>query len=196
MEDNYSWLSDSVRNCVCSEPQLWPWICFSTDYSFCQAHTSPSAWHDTATHWHRNSTVFAGSDHRSVSGLFPVLIYTFGKWGNQTCTVFKTQGRYRRTKDTQIQRSSKTPDGLLYSFVCGLTFDSLFCSEHSAHVFMELITHSSFLFLIFCHSSSPTSSSATQQLALPHPQGDGEENQKKKFKTMGWNKNSVINEAK
>lgn len=86
--------------------------------------------------------------------------------------------------DTEEQEIHRGPAKLLivsFTALCGLTFDSLFCSEHLAYIFMELITHSSFLFLIFCHSSSPTGNSATQQLALPHPQGDGEENQKKKI---------------
>lgn len=183
MEDNYSWLSDSVRNCVCSEPQLWPWICFSTDYSFCQAHTSPSARHDTATHWHRNSAVFAGSDHRSVSGLFPVLIYTFGRWGNQTCTVFKMQGRCRRTRDTQIERSSKTPDGLLYSFVCVVSHLIHFSVLNIQHTFLWNWS----LTPLFCFSSFVTV--PAQPAALPHssllcptPKGMGRRIRKKKLK--------------
>lgn len=116
MEHNYSWLSEGVRNCMWSEPQLWHWICWQTDYSFCRAHTSPSACHRTATHQHRNRAVSDGSDHRFVSGLFPVPIYTFGRWGNQTCTVLKAQGRYGGAGDTQIHWYRGTAKVLIVSF--------------------------------------------------------------------------------
>lgn len=109
MKHNYSWLSESVRNCMCSEPQLWHCICWSSDYSFCQAHASPSACHDTGTHWHRSSAVSAGSDHRSLSGLFPVPIYTSWRWGNQTCAVFETQGSHRYRGTAKVLTVSFTP---------------------------------------------------------------------------------------
>lgn len=80
------------------------------------------------------SNVCAGLDQRSVSELFPVPVYICWRWGNQTSRVFRAQVSHRL-----IQRHSKGPNSLLYSFPspasCLIHFMS---SEHLANVFMEL----------------------------------------------------------
>lgn len=136
MDHNYSWLSEGVRNCVCSEPQLWHWICWSTDYSFCQAHTSPPACHKTAIHRHKNRAVSAGWDQRSVSSSHLHL------WEMREPNLRSLQNtgqiqRNRRSTDREEQQKSWL--SLLLLSLYGLTFDSLFCSENLAHTFMELI---------------------------------------------------------
>lgn len=168
VEHSYSWLSEGVRNSMCSEPQLWHHICSSTNYSFCQAHTSPSAYHDPATHWHRNSSVSAGSDHRSLPGLFPAPIYTFGRWGNQTLHILQNTG--------QIQRKSKKQT---VSFTCVVSNSIHISVLNIKHTFLK--NWSFTLFLIFRHSLSPAGNSMPHSSSLsPAPRKLGRRIRKKK----------------
>lgn len=107
MEHNYSWLSEGLRNSMCSEPQLWHWICWSTDYSFCQAHTSPSACHRTATHQQRTEQCLLGQTTDSCLDCFQLPSTPLGDEGIKPAESSK---HWADTEEQEIHRYTGTED--------------------------------------------------------------------------------------